>query len=184
MSYYYSYYMGVMKDDKKVYPIGPFDEEGKLYSIFTRSRSFAGHLYDEFIPMSDDFIADKDKNNIWADEICKYLPYKDLPNGDYIKSGYFLIEDVQTYEAHEHNSYDIFWDYLTPTAYAAKLDNELKFGKDKDDEHSIRDYMYFCYPEYYCQEYEVAMIKRAFEAYMAEHFDVSEDDLVVLETEG
>ena len=193
MSYFYNYFMGKMKDGL-IYPLGPFDENGKAYSILTRSRSFASHLHDDFIPMTRNMMSDelKKANICYAiDESDqqfmysnKYLPYKDLPSSDFIKTGYFLISDIQAYESNGHNDDDIFWDHLTPTVYAAKLVNELKFGKNEEDENSIKDYTYFAYPDADSMEYESFLITCAFVSYIDNHYDTDVNSLVVIENEG
>ena len=197
MSYYYSYYLGYKKDNK-IYPLGPYNCQGKIRPIISRSRSFASDLHEEFYTIREDAVSDelrKDfeyedwKGNKVVD--AKYLPLDELPSGDYIKKGYCLISDVRVYEENP-DDFDGFFDTLSPTVYAAMLDNELKFGKptpQKDDEgceytpHSVSDYMYYAYPDFHCKEYEADFI-RTFANYFR-NYDIEFDaELVVLETEG
>ena len=134
MSYYYNYYVGYKKDGK-IYPLGPYNCRGQLRSVMTNSRSFASNLYNEFYSVPDNMISDelrqKFENEDWNGNKTtkvKYLPVNELPRGSYIKSGYFLISDVQEYEKTGDTS-ELFYDTVSPTIYAAKLDYELKFGK-------------------------------------------------------
>lgn len=185
--------MGKMSGDK-IFPLGPFDENGKPYSIFTRSRSFASNLHREFIPMTKNMVSDElkksgicyalDESDDMFMSSNKYLPYKDLPDDDYIRTGYFLIEDIMAYESNGNDDSDIFWDYMTPTVYAAKLINEQKFGKNENDEHSVKDYMYFAYPDRDSIEYESFLINSAFASYIDEHYKTDVNSLVVIENEG
>lgn len=194
MSYYYNYFIGY-KRDNKFYPWGPYDANHELQYVVCCSRSFASDLYEDFydIPensyseeLKKDFDIGKDDEN---DEYfrIKYLPIKNLPNGDYIKRGYFLIKEVENYL---HNHEEEFSSILSPEVYAAKVQNEIMFGKNKPIkdvdgyeycEPNASDYMYFAYPNYSCKEYEAFLIKRAWEYLYDYNLDV---EWVVLETEG
>lgn len=200
MGYYYNYYIGKIRDGK-IYPLGPFDENGKIYPVLWRSRSFASDLHDDFYPMKRDMVSEElSKSHIYGEFDCdddevdvfgqynKYLPYAELAGGSYIKSGYYLISDIEAYEA---TGEDDFEPPLTPTAYAMKLENELKFGSPKntedDDyyEHSVKEYAYFSYPDYHCKEYEAAVIRVFINAYVEGCYSEDRDaGLVVIETEG
>ena len=48
MSTYYDFYLGYKKEDGLIYPLGPFDDKGRFFSIFYRSRSFVSDLYQDF----------------------------------------------------------------------------------------------------------------------------------------
>ena len=205
MSYYYTYYIGYLDDEKKIHPLGPYDNTGKLHRIISRSRSFASDLHEDFIHISKDMVSDDfmdefsysdyDENGNEVKKIdlnyYKYLPINELGSGDYIKTGYYLIEDANRYRKEGYDFFGgMFYDHIVPEVYLAMVENELKFGKPgiKTDEfgrkytpHSAADYMYFVYPDYYCREYEVSVIKN-----MAEVLDQYDQikSLVVILSEG
>lgn len=191
MSYYYNYYIGYKKDNK-IYPFAPYDVNGKLYSFISDSRSFASDLYEDFYRVEEEQISDELRKffsykNYKNEEVVevKYLPVKDLPKGSFIKTGYFLIDEVARYERTEET--DEFSTPLTPQIYAAKLLNEVMLGKkkneDKDEEeHNASEYMYYAYPDYNSKEYDAFLLRS-----VAGNFDFGIPDgaeLVILEDEG
>lgn len=197
MSYYYSYYIGYKKDGK-FFPLGPYDSFGELHPVLCKSRSFASDLHTEFLPIKGEEVSDELRKDFeftdWqGNKIVdvKYLTVKDLPTGSFIKKGYFLIDDVKAYEEDKY-AFDIFYDHLSPSVYAAKLENELKFGKPKPkkdefgeeyEEHSVSDYIYYAYPDYDSIEFEAWTIRNFIEEFVT--YKVSgEYEVVVLETEG
>lgn len=198
MSYYYNYYIGYKKDEK-IYPWGPYNANGKLEPMISRSRSFVSDLHEEFYTVSEKEISEELRKEFeyedW-DKVkrfdVKYLSEKDLPVGSYIKTGYFLIKDVQAYEDDKYNNFEGFYDILSPEIYAAKLQHEMMFGKNqpiKDNdgyeytEPNASDYMYYAYPDYDTKEYESFVLRQLIEALRDYH---TEDrvEYVVLETEG
>ena len=199
MSYYYSYYIGY-RHDEKIYPLGPYDAFGKLRAVVCRSRSFASDLHELFYHVKESEISDKLREEFeytdWDNRKrvdVKWLPLSKLPSGSSIRKGYFLIEDVKCYEKAGDEGDDLFYDCLSPTVFAAKLQHEMAVGKPApqiDEEgyeiesHSASDYMYYAYQNKDCKEYEAEQIRDV--AYMLdEHNDVPEGaTLVVLETEG
>ncbi|MCR4805731.1 MAG: hypothetical protein K5981_08775 [Clostridia bacterium] len=198
MSYYYNYYVGYKKDGK-IYPWGPYNANGKLEPMVCRSRSFASDLHEEFYAVSDDEVSEElrkefeyeDWGNIKRLDV-KYLLEKDLPTGSYIKTGYFLIKDVQAYENDEYGDFEGFSDVISPEVYAAKLQHEMMFGKnqpEKDDEGyeytepNASDYMYYAYPDYETKEYESFILRQLIDA-LRDHRLGSDVEYVVLETEG
>ena len=195
MSYYYWYKLAYRKDGK-LYPLGPFDYTGELRSVVVRSGSFASDLHDEFKIVQDEMISDElrrafsytDYEGKEKMQTVRYLPLNELPSGDYIRKGYFLIEDVKLYEE-RHDSWDLFYEHVSPTVYAALLQHEAQFGKPapiKDaegnivDVYSASDYMYYAYPDYQSREYESFLIRAA--AGMLDEFE--ELEVIVLEMEG
>ena len=187
MSWYYSYYIG-KKVENKIEIIGIYDNKGKVHPVIERSRSFASSLKDRFDRYNGEDLEElKEKLSTDYISIC---PYKDLPKGDFIKTGYFLIEDVTQY-LKENDTWDLFYDKISPEVYAEKLKNEQMLGAPKPKKdiegneyevHSCADYMYFAYPDYYCEEYEVFMIKDAVE--MLEPYNYERDDLVIVLSQG
>ena len=198
MSYNYNYYLGYEKDGK-IYPLGPYDADGKIYSVITKSRSFASDLHEDFYPVKNMQISDK-LRSAFEFENCegdkemqnvKYLYLKELPKDDFIKSGYFLIEDIQEYIKTNDTS-DLFYEHLDPAIYAIKLKNEMALGKPSDkfdeegnkfDNYSASDYAFFAYPDYNSKEFECFMLRNAVN--MLEFSDLLENaKIVILETEG
>lgn len=180
MSYYYCYRLGYLDEDGKAHPFMPFTVNHDWVNIISRSRSYASDLHEIFVPISEKMVSDDLKLYIHADydelnerdkkdvlQCVRWCYLKELPRGDYVKSGYFLIEDVRRYLVDPDNDYiDYFFDNLSPTEYAARLENYMKFGDDeeKDEDggiiqHSIKDYMYFAYPDYSSAEYEASRIR-------------------------
>ena len=197
MSYYYNYYIGYKKDNK-IYPLGPYSCDGKINEVLSRSRSFASDLHDDFHKIPDEMISselrrDFEYENFNGEKIVdvKYLELDKMSDDNFIKSGYFLIEDVQSY-LKDKDTEDIFYEYLEPAVYTMKMENELKFGKPETkydvegnpfSNYSCGDYTYFAYPDYHCKEYESFIIKQ--QAYIYEYTDVVKDaEIVILETEG
>lgn len=185
--------------DGKVYILGPYDGSGVLHSIFSKSRSFASDLHEDFRAISND----EASNRLWeefsetkcgSDEkyiAAKMLLYDDLPTGDIVQKGYVPIDQVQRYEA-DPDDFDGFYDVLSPTVYAAKLQNEREFGKKEDyvdefgeicREPSMADYMFYAWIDYNSKEFEVFMIRQFFESLSPLYFSDSRK-FVVIESEG
>ena len=186
MSWYYNYYIG-KKVDNKIEVIGMYDNEGKVHSIVERSRSFASPLKNRFYKYEGEDLKELEEKLQGYISIC---PYKDLPNGDYIKTGYFLIDDVTQY-LKTHDTWDLFYDKISPEIYAEKLKIEQTLGaprSKKDEEgneyevHSCADYMYFAYPDYNSEEFETFLIKYAVEVLQPYNFE--RDDIVIILSEG
>lgn len=198
MSYYYNYCIGYKKDGK-LYPWGPYNANGKLEPMISHSRSFASNLHEEFHAVTEKEISDElrkefeyeDWNGVKHLDV-KYLSEKDLPTGSYIKTGYFLIKDVEAYENDEYDNFEGFYDVISPAIYAIKLQYEMRFGKNQpkvDDEGyeytepNASDYMYYAYPDYRTKEYESFILRQLIEALRDYRFD-NDVEYVVLETEG
>ena len=199
MSYYYNYYIGYSHDGK-LYPLGPYTAKSKLKSVVSKSRSFASDLHESFFPIREEMISDELRKEFeytdWDGKKrvdVEYLEYDKLPSDNFVKSGYFLIDDVKRYEE-DHDSENLFYDHLTPTVYLAMANNEIKFGKpgpvkdDFDEEYvpkAASDYMYFSYPDYHGKEYEVFVIKAAADILWDWGYGLPEGSkLVILKTEG
>ena len=199
MSYYYNYCLGYLKNGK-VYPLGPFDAKGKIYYVLSRSRSFASNLHEDFYDLPKNMYSNELKKTFqyetWDGETevndLRYIQISELGSTNFIKTGYFLISDVEKYEKNDGDDYDLFWDNLSPAIYAAKLENELKFGapKEQTDDygekytpHSVADYMFYVYPDYNCREYETFLIKKQVEIYEVATL-LEGAEVVVLLTEG
>lgn len=191
MSYYYNYYIGY-EAGGKIYPLGPYDCTGHIHAVISRSSSFASNLHYQFFKVPEEKISDELSSTFgykdWNDEFrvdVKYDYIKNIPDDDFVRKGYFLIEDVRKYESSDEKTFfDGFHQTLDTVTYSAILRYEMQFGRSYD-EYSAFDYMYYAFPDYYSKEYESSIIREV--AYM---FDLYSDDLpkgyklVVLETEG
>lgn len=198
MSYYYNYYIGYRKDGK-FYPWGPYNRFGKIVPALSKSRSFASTLHNYFVPIEDKAVSDELRAQFeytdWQGKKrvdVKYLEVDKLPVEDYIKRGYFLIDEVQNYSS-DFDWFDEFSAPLTPEVYAAKVQHELTFGKNqprKDEdgfeytEPNASDYMYFAYPDYNSQEYEAAYIHQVASSLWDYNLESEGAEFVILETEG
>lgn len=170
MSQYFLYYLGYKKGDK-IYPYGPYNVEGKLKPISSRSRSFASHLYEEFWRVSEENISDElrkefEYENGWTGkkEISRelrWLPIKDIPvSSDFLKAGYFLVDEIMDYEASKEDLAPqwCFTTPLTPTAYAA-------LATSNPDE--SKKYAYYAYIDLWSDEYDAFIIRN-----MADEMDM------------
>lgn len=207
MSWDHTYYIGYKdKETGLIKPFGPFDDKGGYKCVLTRSRSFASNLYEDFYVAKRSDLSPEFKTAVFGEGysdsndygLLKILPIKELPKGDYIKSGYFLLKDIEEYLANkdEYSISDlgIFYERLTPEIYGLRLANELAFKDfpseesvaDEDDEfseikYSCKDYAFFAYPDYSCKEYECSLIRDA--VHMLRRYD-DDIDIVIVEIEG
>ena len=213
MSEYFDYYIGYKQNDK-IYPLGPYNAKGELLPAYEHSSSF-GYGLPELIDnvllrenASDSLIEEeiignygnlRDENDTHENGL--YWTYADdlfemCNHGDYIKSGYFLLDDIRIYKQNGNSTQDvdIFYDKLDSDEYAMRLQNELIFGPPlhKKDEcnnditdHSIRDYGYFAYADYYSKEYIFSKINAIIEVLIGDFYTIPEDaKLVVIMTRG
>lgn len=156
-----------------MYVLGPFDNNGNLCSILVKSRSYASNLHEKFRKISDDEISDDIRKHFeYRDDYTgknivdlKVLEVDKLPSGEFVKSGYVLIDDVKAYENGED---DVFYGVLSPTVYAAKANNERIFGKneertdeygDKYHEPNASEYMYYAWVDKNSEEFEACIIR-------------------------
>jgi len=200
MSYYYEYYIGYEDTQTGIiYPYGPYNCQGKLKPIVEKSRIFASDLHNSFSRIDSGCISEELRKEFeyenWKGEKqidVKYLYFEDLPNSDYIKKGYFLIEDVQAYE--QGGCDDLFYHIISPIVYAEKMRNELTFGKNqpKKDiegeeytEPNASDYMYYAACDCTSKEYEAFLIREAVNMlYDYDFFHEGNKRIVILENEG
>ena len=205
LSWYTSFYLGIQDNDGKIRPYGPYSSlSNKMRPIIETSASFTSNLKDYFNAIPDDawtpelekeFSYTFDGEKTRSDYIG-YLPLSQLPSGDFIKTGYFLIDEIDRYVKSQTDDewyFDGFNDVLTPEAYVRMVENEIKFGppRKKIDEfgeevtpHSASEYAYFSYPEYQCKEYEAFLIRQV-ASMLDDYNDVPEGcQLVVLKNEG
>ena len=210
MSWYVIYYLGIQDEKGKITPLGPYDNNLNLRSVRCTSRSFTTDLKDYFQPITEEMLTEKlcrefpseieyedeDKKKVKIYQYFEYLPLNDLPKGEWVKSGYFLIEDIQAYLKYTNGENDYFEGFfyeLTPIEYALKLENEIKFGKpepkydSEGDElacYSCADYAYFAYPDYSSMEYEAFLLRVTANMLMDDYKVPKGSQIVVIKTEG
>lgn len=200
MSYYYTYYVGFMTADERVYPLGPYDAFGKLHDVYSISSSFASDIHEDFWKITENQVTDELRKEFeytdWENKKVVQLRYKnvdDLPKGSYIRTGYFLAEDVAEYRK-DNSSEGLFYDRIDPEVYSAMLMAEAVLGEPKPKKdctgeeyysHGARDYMYFAYPDYNSEEYEGSLLRE--EAFRLGKYnqEIPKDaKLVILLSEG
>ena len=178
MSYYYNYYIGYQKDGK-IYPWGPYTRDGKLQPALERSQSFASNLYNYFSYLdkseaSDELIKEfdwafKNSDSNYIHNI-KYITLDKLPTGSTIRRGYFLISDVEAYEAMLADGdvdyyFDGFYDMMSPVTYAARIVSDINNGYkydpyDEESRHPATDYMYYAYEDITSAAYEANYLSK------------------------
>lgn len=193
MSWYANYYIGKRTKDGNIYPVGPYNADGELKIALWKSRSFASELWKRFSNIPEEFITEQLRKEFeyedWNGEKtinATFLPVSDLPKGNYIKEGYFLLDQIAEYE--ETHDEEVFYDSLSTTAFLKKLESEMKFGipKPKKDcqgneipVYSCADYGYYKYPAYNTEEYESYILRE-----IASIYDDYTDEIVILCTTG
>ena len=200
MSYYYNYFIGY-KHNGKIYPLGPYTAAGKRKDVISRSRNYASELHEELWFLSDDMISDElrkeyEFENYEGNKVMpplKYMELTSLPKGSYIRKGYFLIKDVDLYEKSEDPE-DLFYESMSPAAYAAMAKNEMLFGEPEDEfdcegekieRHSAGEYMFYAYPDYSSKEYEAEVLRTVANMLHDYSREIPEGaELVVIEDEG
>lgn len=209
MSWYYTYYL-CRKDNGtgKLYPFGPFDFKGRFFPVLEKSKSFASRLYERFndIRSADDrkmiseklleavagFSNDECKEFYDGEDDCFFsiLSYKELPKGDYVKKGYCLIKDIETFER-KTGDFKGFSDFLTPEIYAKKLENEIKLGVSKPVKdrfgyeylpRTMSEYSFYMWVDYESADYEAHCIREAFDLIKGDlsNKEISEEVYVLL----
>lgn len=191
MSYYYDYYIGYEKDGK-IYPLGPYNSFGTFKPVLSRSRSFASDLHEMFYrirPEKKSKQLQEALGYLSSDEemAIKFLPVNELPSESYIKSGYFLIKEVEDYLRTENSA--SFSYSMDPRIYAARQQNELLFSGTNDkienedyNTYRLSDFMYFTFPDYSSKEYESFVLRSFLDSLLTDEIEV--DRYVILETEG
>jgi hypothetical protein len=94
-------------------------------------------------------------------------------DSEYIKRGYFLVQDVSKYEEDPSSidNEDLFWDKVSPTVYTNMCLKQIKTHQEKDDAgieytvHGYEDYMYYAYPDYDGKEYLVHLLQVILNSY-------------------
>lgn len=136
MSTYYDYYLGMKKEDGKIYPIGPYNKDGHLISIYSTSNHW-DDLQKECWDLSESMASEELYNRFKAggffdDEdhlFMKYIPLRDVyarAKDDGLKFGYVPTKLITHQEAYKANSYDnesvvdeLNLEAISPIEYAA-----------------------------------------------------------------
>lgn len=201
MSYYYNFYLGYKKDGL-FYPLGPFDMNANIVPVVSYSAGNSSGLHEGFYVLDKSYMSDSlreclcvDEDGNTIDAPVSYCMLKDLPKGDFIKRGYYLIDDVEQYELNKDccpKDLDIFYDKLSPTVYSSMLLTQSMTDKapethyddgEVEERRPATDYMYYCYPDWWGKEYQADILREA----MIQFFDYSlskDVEYVILETEG
>ena len=178
MSTYYYYYLAIKKEDK-LYPLGPFSYQGEyIPALVTQNESMDGFFtlfwnmpkekvsYELFKACGCDSMDDFVKRH----EDMYYLPYKELPVGEYIRKEYCLIDDIKQYETPGY-WFDGFYDTMSASEYVRRMENELKFGPPKETEDcagtkytpkSVSEYSFYMYEDTKCYEYFAHKIRSVY----------------------
>lgn len=208
MSYYYNYYLGVKKDDGKIYPLGPYDRNGKLSAVLWKSRSFASDLHNRFRPIPDECVSDELRKEFsytdFKDEsvfdmtMCNY---DELSQENGIRRGYCLTKDVMEYirskEGDEDSVLDVDelrYEMLSPEEFAVKAKDELEHGVPKPEKdcegyeipvYSCKDYTYFAFMDIVSEGYESEIIRNACSMFeFSDDVQYKMDKIVILLSEG
>ena len=179
MSEYINYYICKQnKNTKLIYPLGPFDDRGDLKCVIWKSRSYYTDLIDLFSPIPKELITNELSTKLYNSSLeeclnnendmfnnndyymMHYCPLSELGSSNYIKSGYYLIDDIKEYEKSQLDNYEFdgFYEYLSPQLYCELLrsENSSKFKREakKDcegnefDMYYASDYAFYMYPDY------------------------------------
>lgn len=190
MSQHNSYYICYLKDGK-LYPYGPYTNDGTLQPTLDKIQSYSSDLYQYFKRIPKEMRSEEFDKEFGAEDerfiTLGYLPYRELPDEPLIRRGYFLIDDVKKYEKYGDDE-ELFYEYLSPEMYIAKSDNELKFGmpppkKDCEgnefEQYSAAEYMNYAYIDSKSVGAEVAAIKYMVRT-LNRYDDVFENDIVII----
>jgi len=175
MSTYYNFYIGYTeKDNKIIHPYGPFNSFNELYPILTKSRSFISDIYHEFIHSDIDELDDtlkekftyKSTLNNKIENTLYYLDINDLPDSDFMKDGYFPIDDIIAYFEEKESEYDEFYysDRISTESYSIQLETAIK-SDNKEEIERLKKYTYFRYLDRNSIEFDSFLIKKSFDEY-------------------
>lgn len=196
MSTYYSFYIGYRTKEKKFHAFGPYDKFNNLHPALCLSRSFVSDLYEDFyridIKDMDDFLKGKFVYKVYQEELVSYLyylPVDKLPDTDYMKRGYYPVDEIVEYlEDSDHWDY-YFSERYTETEYSIKLSTAIK-NNDTEELERLKKFNYFSYPDYNCKEYDSSILHKfinyngPFDSYCIEHAlkenNEELDDIVIL----
>ena len=164
MSWYYSYYPCIRHKDGTIDIMGVFDKDGFAHPCLCNSRSFEYGLHEEFVDIqlsnltNDSIKALRINLDEW-DEVernnpyMSYCAYHDLPSGSYIKSGYFLVEDIDNYEEWLNNPSDIWFD-----GFYEKISTQHYMNLLQHAPKEALKYAFYMYADKECKEYHSSIL--------------------------
>lgn len=155
MSMYYTYYLGYVDENKKLVPLGPFDNEGNLKELFRYSHSATYRVHDDFYRLAWDALSEEFKEtlgkgfnyfegqtfkDVWRSCSWGYMPLDEFINGvksvqHFIKSGYWEMEEIEAFlSLPEEERKDYLYNEnlpkpMPPEVYAAKIVADPEFAK-------------------------------------------------------
>ncbi len=170
MSMYYTYYLGYVDENKKLVPLGPFDNEGNFKELFRYSHSTTYRVHDDFYRLSWDALSEEFKEilgkefnysegqtfkDVWSFYSWGYMPLNEFINGvksmqHFIKSGYWEMEEIETFlslpedEKEDYICYGNLPYPLRPEVYAAMVAADPEVAKK---------YMYYAVCDIYVDDY-------------------------------
>lgn len=156
MSTYYYFYLGYRTLDNKVHLLGPCDKFGKFHPMLERSRSFIGNVPYNFYHIDESEMDDEVKIKFGYESYNKtisynisYLPTNELPSTDFIKSGYFNVDEVLK-NLNESEKY--FEEYYNFNEYSLKLQSAV-ISNDTEEINRLKKFIFYSYPDYSSDEY-------------------------------
>lgn len=130
----------------------------------------------------------------FSDELC-FLSLSELNSmkADFIRKGYFLVEDIAKYEENPEIIYndDIFYDRVSPIVYANMCAKKIERHIEKDCEGyeyevpGWTEYQYYAYPDYDSKEYmihELQIIMNSYQEGIEYLDDYKNKELVLLQS--
>ena len=180
----HNFYIGFIQDGK-FYLSGPCTADGTIHPVISEidcdnddypiDRYFSRIGEDD---ADDDLVKalsyrNSDGENVF--DVC-YCPVSGLPNGSFIRKGYFLCSDVAAYldlmnlESKTNGEWDcadmdgLFEVMIEPEVYASALKNEMLLSEVPDillsGRRSMADFMYFAYPDANAIEYKAYQLRK------------------------
>lgn len=161
MSTYYRFYVGYETKDDIMHLFGPYDKFGNLCPMIERSRSFIGNFTEYFNDISenymDDEIKEKFKYTGYCDKLCyniKYARVSDLPDINFVKSGYCSVEEV--FENMD-NDEKYFNEMYSEVEYSLLLQKALR-SNDTEELDRLKGFIFYSYPDYTSDNYISSII--------------------------
>ncbi len=219
MSTYYNFYVAIReKETGKVvhfpgltHTVKPDKEEDTLElktvmnCILYRTGSFMPEGYiDDWYHLNktdvDDVIKETFTGTDWRGETSfadvNLISLSDLRKLglDFIKKGYYLVDEIDEYENSEYKDTEgIFYNPISAVSYANMCAKKIKTTTAKDEEgyeytkHGYEDYSYYAFPDYNSKEYlnfELSTLGSSFEDmlyYLYNWEDRNKYEIVILE---
>lgn len=182
VSWYHNYYIGE-KRDGLIYLVGLFDSGGKCYPALSISRTFSSDLPDSFYQVDPDKLSNQIKSLFDSPLEREYvgcLSYTNLGSIDYIERGYFLIDDIDSYEKTRDPL--SFTCCIAPVTYAELVKKgAIRIGRK---EYTAQDFAYYAYPDIRSKQYEAFLIYNTVEAYLFDHTNVDKNNIVIIDIAG